>query len=65
MLDMHGLGADENNGLWHDGTYSETAVNDAWETMVLRYKDTWNVFGADIFNEVGSFLPLSPFLNMF
>lgn len=31
---------------WYDAQFPESAVLQAWRTIVLRYKDCWNVFAA-------------------
>ncbi len=39
------------DGLWYDGSYPESETMSTWETMAARYKDTWNVYALDCFNE--------------
>jgi len=52
MLDMHRLRL---NGpiddLWYDSTISETQMIEVWRRLFIRYKNQWNVFGADLKNE--------------
>eukprot|EP00483_Globobulimina_turgida_P008823 UN08841 len=53
MLDMHSLEADGylQDGLWYDSKYPQDTTLKAWNMMVDRYKNQWNVVAADIFNE--------------
>lgn len=53
LLDMHRLSAgDRNNPLWHNAAVSEERLVDAWHVLAHRYcAASWNVIGADIFNE--------------
>ena len=53
MLDMHSLEPDGymEDGLWYDSSYSNTTNLKAWNMLVDRYKDQWNVIAADVFNE--------------
>ena len=53
MLDMHSLEADGymQDGLWYDSKYPQETTLKAWNMMVERYKDSWNVVAADVFNE--------------
>ncbi|WIA08695.1 hypothetical protein OEZ85_008120 [Tetradesmus obliquus] len=52
LLDMHRLAAAQDiPELWYSAEYPESAVLQGWKTMVLRYKDCWNVFAADLNNE--------------
>ena len=52
LLDMHRLTAgDRNNPLWHDHNVHEEKLVSAWEMLAKRHCDSWNVIGADLFNE--------------
>ena len=52
LLDMHRLSAgDRNNALWWDATVSEQQLIDAWLKLAARHCSSWNVIGADLFNE--------------
>eukprot|EP01083_Nonionella_stella_P000418 1201_1 len=53
MLDMHSLepGGYMEDGLWYDSKYPQDTTLKAWNMMVDRYKNQWNVVAADIFNE--------------
>ena len=53
MLDMHSLesGGYMQDGLWYDSKYPQDTTLKAWNMMVERYKDQWNVVAADVFNE--------------
>eukprot|EP00486_Rosalina_sp_Unknown_P005941 CAMPEP_0201564330 /NCGR_PEP_ID=MMETSP0190_2-20130828/2547_1 /ASSEMBLY_ACC=CAM_ASM_000263 /TAXON_ID=37353 /ORGANISM="Rosalina sp." /LENGTH=389 /DNA_ID=CAMNT_0047980365 /DNA_START=40 /DNA_END=1209 /DNA_ORIENTATION=+ len=53
MLDMHSLepGGYMEDGLWYDSKYPQATTLKAWNMMVERYKDQWNVVAADVFNE--------------
>lgn len=53
MLDMHSLepGGYMEDGLWYDSKYPQETTLKAWNMMVDRYKDQWNVVAADVFNE--------------
>ena len=53
MLDMHRLtGSGAITELWFDnGTYSEENIIKAWKIMASRYKNSPNVFAADLKNE--------------
>ncbi|KAK9811233.1 hypothetical protein WJX72_000405 [[Myrmecia] bisecta] len=52
MLDMHHVST--SGGiceLWYDDKLDEAGVICAWQALALRYKDSWNVFAADLNNE--------------
>ena len=53
MLDMHSLEHDGyiTDGLWYNSAYPQSATKAAWQTMINRYKGTWNVIAMDVFNE--------------
>ena len=57
VLDNHTSDADwcctetDENGLWWNGRYSETAWIGDWRTLVQRYRDQPAVVGADLRNE--------------
>lgn len=55
LLDMHRLhGAGEITELWYQEGVSgmcEARAIQAWQTIVARYKECWNVVGADLKNE--------------
>ena len=53
MLDMHSLeaGGYMQDGLWYDDKYPQSTTLKVWNMMVDRYKDYWNVFAIDVFNE--------------
>ncbi|CAK4117944.1 unnamed protein product, partial [Aphanomyces euteiches] len=52
MFDLHvltpGLGITE---LWYTSSADQNNFENAWKILATRYKDTWNVFAADIKNE--------------
>lgn len=54
ILDHHrntaGVGTTE-NGLWYNGTYSETDWVNDWVTLATRYADNPTVIGVDLHNE--------------
>ena len=53
MLDMHSLepGGYMQDGLWYDNSYPPSTTLKAWNIMINRYKNQWNVIAMDVFNE--------------
>lgn len=54
ILDMHrktaGVGVDD-DGVWYDGSFTETDFITAWEALATRYAGFQNVIGFDPWNE--------------
>ena len=53
LLDLHRLRAgSRSQPLWYEPTVPEALVVEAWRRLAARYcESSWNVFGADLFNE--------------
>ncbi|KAF1315069.1 Cellulase-8, endo-1,4-beta-glucanase, partial [Globisporangium splendens] len=52
LLDCHLLVAGTSiTPLWYSSDADKNNFNDAWKILATRYKDTWNVIGADLKNE--------------
>lgn len=54
LLDMHRLNSSvwpTAHGLWHDGASPASRLDEAWRKLARRFCSSWNVFGADLFNE--------------
>jgi endoglucanase len=53
LLDMHCLdtGGTNDSPLWFNSKFSEKDALAGWTKMAKRYKDQWNVFAIDVFNE--------------
>lgn len=52
LLDMHRLEAAKSKyKLWYDAATPESEVAWAWQQVAVRYCGSWNILGADVFNE--------------
>ena len=53
LLDMHCLDTKGTNQspVWFNSQFSEQDALDGWTAMAKRYKNQWNVFAIDVFNE--------------
>ena len=55
LLDMHRLNSSlwpDPQGLWYNDHVSLETLKGSWMTLAQRFCRHWNVFGADVFNEV-------------
>lgn len=55
LLDMHRLNSSlwpDPHGLWYNDQVTFEMLKSAWTELARRFCRHWNVFGADIFNEV-------------
>ena len=55
LLDMHRLNSSlwpDPQGLWYNDHVSLETLKGSWTTLAQRFCRHWNVFGADVFNEV-------------
>jgi endoglucanase len=53
LLDMHCLdtGGTNESPLWFNSKFTEQDALNGWTAMAKRFKDKWNVFAIDVFNE--------------
>jgi len=53
VLDLHSFqpGTFIQNNVWYDASHPESMVIEGWVRLLTRYKDQWNVIGADLKNE--------------
>jgi endoglucanase len=53
VLDLHSFQPDSfmQNNMWYDASHPESMVINGWVSILSRYKNQWNVIGADLKNE--------------